>query len=358
MAVIRTRTKKDGSVSYQAVVRISGQPEARRTFSDKKSAQIWADITTAAARESATRLPDTTKFRRILLRDALLNWKKHLTCPKSNARHIPTIAELVGNISLGNLNREHVVSYIQKLRQTNSLFGRNFADSTILRHMVIIRGAVKHAAALHRVTFDLSIFNIYNIEGAWDVERERTLKPEEEKLLRASIETRRYKESWRLLLDLAIETFAREQELVLADISEVNFATRVWRIPKEHAKSGYARDIPLSNKAHAAMVRLKERLDSWNAQNASSANQKKQTRLFFEFSSPSSVCSGFRKLTQHAGIEDFHFHDLRHTGITRAALEKRSLEVHEIMRISGHKSMGMFLRYSNIRAEDLVNRMN
>lgn len=356
MATIRARKNKDGTVSYQAVVRITGQPEARRTFKDKKSAQLWADVTTAAARESATRLPDTTKFRRMSLKDAINAWAKSLTFPKSNRRLTPTVLRLVGDISLGNLSREYVLAYIEKVRKTITYRGSPYTDASILRQMGFIRSAVIHAADMHRVKFDTSFFNIKSIEGEWDAARDRIMSPEEELQLQAAIKTRVFHESWQLLVDLAIETAAREQELVLAELKEVNFGTRVWTIPKEHTKNRYAREVPLSKKAFGIMTRLKERLDAHNAAIAPGDPQRQQ-RLFFEFASPSSVCTGFHDVVKKAGLIDLHFHDLRHTAITRMVLFKRELEVHDIMRIAGHRSMAMFLRYANVRGTDIVKRM-
>ncbi len=44
-------------------------------------------------------------------------------------------------------------------------------------------------------------------------------------------------------------------------------------------------------------------------------------------------------------MEDFRFHDLRHTAVTR--LVGAGLPVAEIMKISGHSKMETFLRYVN-----------
>lgn len=52
-----------------------------------------------------------------------------------------------------------------------------------------------------------------------------------------------------------------------------------------------------------------------------------------------------------ADIEDLHFHDLRHTAVTR--LVATGLPSAEIMRISGHKQAKTFLRYVNPKADSL-----
>lgn len=52
-----------------------------------------------------------------------------------------------------------------------------------------------------------------------------------------------------------------------------------------------------------------------------------------------------------ADIKDLHFHDLRHTAVTR--LVATGLPSAEIMRISGHKQAKTFLRYVNPKADSL-----
>ena len=72
---------------------------------------------------------------------------------------------------------------------------------------------------------------------------------------------------------------------------------------------------------------------------------------------PSSVSSGLRKLAKAAALVDFRFHDLRHAALTRWVLYKRKLVILEIMKIGGHRSLEMLLRYANFRPEDMVDRM-
>jgi len=62
-----------------------------------------------------------------------------------------------------------------------------------------------------------------------------------------------------------------------------------------------------------------------------------------------------RKL-QSAGIKGLRFHDLRHEAVSR--LVEAGLSDQEVAAISGHKSMQMLRRYTHLRAEDLVHRLD
>ena len=64
----------------------------------------------------------------------------------------------------------------------------------------------------------------------------------------------------------------------------------------------------------------------------------------------------WRRALKRAGITDLRFHDLRHEAVSR--LVEAGLGDQEVAAISGHKSMQMLKRYTHLRAEDLVNRLD
>jgi len=51
---------------------------------------------------------------------------------------------------------------------------------------------------------------------------------------------------------------------------------------------------------------------------------------------------------------DLHFHDLRHEATSRLA---EKLEMHELMKVTGHKSSAMLARYYHPGAEDLAQKL-
>ena len=53
---------------------------------------------------------------------------------------------------------------------------------------------------------------------------------------------------------------------------------------------------------------------------------------------------------------DLRFHDLRHEAISR--FFEMGLSVPEVAVISGHKDARMLFRYTHLRAEDLVKKIN
>jgi len=62
----------------------------------------------------------------------------------------------------------------------------------------------------------------------------------------------------------------------------------------------------------------------------------------------------FRKAKVRAMVDDLHFHDLRHTAITRLS---RKLDVLALARMVGHRDLRMLQVYYNESAEDLAGRL-
>jgi len=64
------------------------------------------------------------------------------------------------------------------------------------------------------------------------------------------------------------------------------------------------------------------------------------------------LSGAFLKLCRKVKISDFHFHDLRHEATSR--FFEKGLNRVEVATITGHKDTKMLMRYTHLRAEDLV----
>ena len=62
-----------------------------------------------------------------------------------------------------------------------------------------------------------------------------------------------------------------------------------------------------------------------------------------------SIRNGFRSALKAAKIEDFRFHDCRHTAITR--MIQAGIPATETMKISGHTQFVTFARYVNVNEQ-------
>jgi integrase len=66
--------------------------------------------------------------------------------------------------------------------------------------------------------------------------------------------------------------------------------------------------------------------------------------------------STFRTALKRAGLQDFHFHDLRHTFASQVILNGGSLK--DVQELLGHKSMTMTLRYAHLTQESKRKAVN
>lgn len=95
-------------------------------------------------------------------------------------------------------------------------------------------------------------------------------------------------------------------------------------------------------------------------------NTRKRDELRFEYVFCDSKARPFKQINnsfqatlKKAGIEDFRFHDLRHTFATHFVMRGGSLK--ELQELLGHKTMTMALRYAHLSQEHkkkVVNLLN
>jgi integrase len=279
--------------------------------------------------------------------DILSSFLKSGEATRKHHSNAPKILALLGSTQVGQLDRAALRNYVATVLSHKTSVGRNFTAATVAAHFAILRRAIRWRADELNVAAPQVPFSTRLLPKGWDVKRDRRLSPVELRMLlaRAREAQVKYGIYWRMLIQLALETGARLQELVLSEWTEFDARARVWRLPAIHTKTKTARGIPLSRRAVRIMGIL------------GSLNHARRGRVFPCFSNPDSASAGFHKLALSAGVIDFRFHDLRHEAISRMVLRKRRLHVFEIMKIVGHSDSRMLARYANLRADELVERM-
>ncbi|MDR8877460.1 Tyrosine recombinase XerC [Burkholderia multivorans] len=140
------------------------------------------------------------------------------------------------------------------------------------------------------------------------------------------------------MIVLALETAMRQGELLKLRWENIDLRTRIAHLPI--TKNGSKRDVPLSLRAVDALTRLGVQADG----------------QVFEYTSDG-FKSAWRALVRRVGIQDLHFHDLRHEAVSRL-FELGTLDMMEVATISGHKSMQMLKRYTHLKASNLVAKLD
>jgi integrase len=163
-------------------------------------------------------------------------------------------------------------------------------------------------------------------------ERDRIATPEEFNAIQSHIGVEE-----QLINLIAYQTGMREGEILNLEIDRIDMKAGFIRLKASDTKTDDDRIIPLSGEVLGG---LREHLK------VHPLHDRRVFRI------PNSTFRWrFNKAVELAGMQDFRFHDLRHTAITN--MRRAGIDAQTIMRISGHKTMAMFLRYNSFHEEDL-----
>jgi integrase len=83
------------------------------------------------------------------------------------------------------------------------------------------------------------------------------------------------------------------------------------------------------------------------------ARQPREGELIFPFNSKS-ISGAFTRMCQYLGIEDLHFHDLRHE--CASWLFELGLDIPRVAGITGHRSWASLQRYTHLRDREPVDK--
>jgi len=346
MATILERPRKNKTPAWQVQIRIPGHSPVSQSFETRELAEEFANATETRMRKSRGRRASRSSrdFFQERFKTAIVEYMASTQCSSDEKKIATTICKHIGPIITGDIRKKAVRDYSDKMLKTNSSMGRPFKASTIAKHLTVMGKIYNWRAEELDVEVPPSPFTLTVLPKGWNVGRERRLAAHEEIALLKTIKSprRRYGYHWRLLIRLAIETGARQQELGLAKWSEFDLKNGLWRMPAIHTKKKTSRIVALSPRARR-IIRALMIIRSLSNE-----------RLFHCFASISSISAGFRKIAAAAGVVDFHFHDLRHEAISRMIAKRGNVSPFLIMKMVGHKSTEMLSRYCNATGEDMI----
>ncbi|WP_295438793.1 site-specific integrase [uncultured Thiodictyon sp.] len=359
MATITERTDASGATSYRVEVRLKGYPAQRATFTRKTDAKKWAQGTESAIREG--RHFGTVEAKRHTLADLIDRYTRDVLPTKKTATQAPQVQQLgwwkdqIGSKTLADVTPALLAEYRDTLsREPIPCTAKDPAQAGPARY--------RTPATVNRYLAALShAFTVAVKEWAW-VEFNPLLKvtkpkeprgrvrfladDERERLLSACRESRN-RDLYPAVI-LALSTGARQQEVMGLRWPQVDLTRRVATL--DDTKNGERRVLPL---AGPALELLRER----------SKVRRLDTDLVFPGhtrpAKPVDLRTPFETALKVAEIQDFHWHDLRHTAASYLAMNGASLA--EIAEVLGHKTLSMVKRYAHLseaHTASVVERMN
>jgi integrase len=348
MATIEKRTTDTGEASYRVKIRLKGYPTQTATFARLTDAKKWSQHTEAAIREG--RHFKTTEAKKHTLADLVDRYIKDVLPkkPKQAVRQKQQLEwwkEKLGYCLLADITPSLIVKYRDELASGETYRGTPRTPATVVRYMA----ALSHA------------FTIAVNEWQWleDSPMRKVKKPtesrgrvrfldndERQRLLTACKES---SNTWLYsCVILALSSGMRQGELMGLKWQDVNLKDGFLIL--HETKNGERRRIPLAGlglellKEHAKIRRL-------------------DTPLLFPSNvhadKPIALRKPFETALKTAGINDFHWHDLRHCTASYLAMNGASLA--EIAEILGHKTLQMVKRYAHLsdgHVSNVVARMN
>jgi integrase len=326
MACIRKRGSK-----WQVQVRRANIPPLVRSFNLKSDAEIWArQMEVAADRDS---LPvDPSKLRTTTVAQLIERYKVEVTPGKRSSEYETIMLNAFLRQPWANLTLDklHPQVYERALEDMN----HRLKPESIRRQLTILQHVFD--IALKRWGFPLKQNPIAVLRKP-KPGLPRSRRPSQEEVERLlDLAHRRGNGQVGLAVALAIETGLRRGELLAIRRQDIDWPKGLLCVPV--TKTGYPRVIPLTTRAINILGQLSSGEDDRLFQMTANA-----LRLAWE------------RLKAKAGIEDLHFHDLRHEAVSR--FFKMGLSVPEVALISGHRDYRMLFRYTHLRPEDVARKI-
>jgi integrase len=365
MASIRKRTNKDGSTSYRVDVRLKGFPPQRATFSRLTDAKSWGKNTESAIKEN--RYFKTAEAQKHTLGDLVDRYIRDVlpTKPKQSTdqkQQLEWFKDEIGVYTLADVTPAKIVECRDKLLTESLKTGKVRAPATVVRYLAALSHAFtiavnewewlddspmrkvrKPALPRGRVRF-LSEDTTDSSGKTIDGERTRLLKACEK-----SDNSYLYP-----VVVLALSTGMRRGEIMGLTWDDVDL--HQCRITLYETKNGEIRVVPLVGKS----------LELLKAKAKARAEEKIRridTNLLYPSKvhpdKPMDLRAPWMAALKAARIEDFRFHDLRHSAASYLAMNGASLA--EIAEVLGHKTLQMVKRYAHLseaHTAGVVERMN
>lgn len=324
-------------MSFQLRVRRKGARVQVITFDTREEAEqarlkIESELSVSIIRDYASAAQTTLRDIMERYRDEVVPGHKGADVEKTRINRILR-TEVFVDKKLAALCTEDLQDFI-----TDRL--TEVAPATVDRDLDVISQVIRYAADVWKIAAAESPF-VGLRRPKYFNERDRRLRPDEERRLlkAAQADENPYVEP---AIVLALETAARRGELLSIRKCDVFLEERYAYL--RDTKNGRPRKVPLTTRALQVCQALMAEC---------SADDEPLLKL----TANALKIAFFRRVVPASGIEDLHFHDLRHEAISRLA-ESGKFQLIELQAISGHRDTRMLLRYAHLCCGNLAEKMD
>ncbi|GJE78251.1 site-specific integrase [Methylorubrum suomiense] len=312
-------------------MRRKGIAPRAKSFDTKADAERWARSLEAEL-DRCGALPDTRSAEKTTLAQVLERYRDTVSPTKRSS--VTEIARINAILRRPICHRTMTLLSSADLATYRDERLKSVAPATVIREL----NTISHAIDTARREWDIHLAqNPCKLVRRPSPPKGRTRRlegDEEQRLLTAADKGR--VPYLRPLIELAVETGMRRGELLSLTWENVDLDRRVAHLPL--TKNGSSRDVPLSTRAVATLMKLRT---------------GESAKVFT--AAPNAVRLAWERLRRRVGLNDLHLHDLRHEAVSR--LFEKGFNVVEVASISGHRELRMLQRYTHLRAADLAKRL-
>lgn len=332
MATITKRISKDGKVtSYKACIRLKGHPTETSTHARLTDAKRWIASTESAIREG--RHFHRSKAAKCTFKEAVDRYLANTTFKgKTRASELNLWLRHIGNVELGTITDSHIIKAKDAILNEVVRGGGKRKSSTVNVYLTHLN---------HFFSECVSEYKLIEKNPCIGVKKPKTLKgrvrylsdSERGKLLEVC--RNNTNRSLYLIVVLALSTGMRKSELLGIKWQDVDLKSGALIL--SNTKNGERRRVPVQGLAlellrDHAKVRL--------------INSDLLFSSFNDANRPMSIRRLFDNAIKQAEIENFTFHDLRHSAASYLAMNGAGPL--DIAAILGHKTLAMVQRYAHL----------
>jgi len=324
---------------WRVQIRRKGHNPITETFPTKAAAAIWAR--SVEAEMDAKRYQDSRGLDHISLKETIQRYRTEIGPFGKNKTAVLAMWERIhGDITLSQITDDFLTDHVRNRRKQNA------SGVTIAIDLTYLGGIFRTARALWKLPVSQEPFrsareNMAHLKISTR-SKERVRRPTTDEITRLCdyLDTHSAL-PMRDLINFAIESAMRIDEITQlrwVDLNETDRTITIRDRKHPRQKIGNNQEVPLLGRTFQIVQAQPKPAVIDSASRIFPVNSK-------------TVSSIFPRAKTALKIDDLHFHDLRHEGVSR--LFEQGYRIEEVALISGHRDWKMLARYTQIRAKSL-----
>lgn len=351
MATIMERTGKDGKTRFTVQIRIKGHKPQTATFDRVTDAKQWVQRTEGDLRRGR-HLTDS-EAKRHTLADVIDRYiatvlpRKAPSTASTQKTQLDYWKERIGHLSLAGITPAIISQERDVLANGKTFKSPKRSPSTVIRYMAVLSHLMNTAMKEWQLVEDNPVRKVAKPKEPRG--RVRFLSDDERTALLSECKASKNPYLHDVVM-VALCTGMRRGEIMHLTWDQVHFDRR--NIVIENTKNGERRTIPIRGEIERLLTeRAKIRRIDTPYIFPALYRANKQAK-------PIDLQGAWDSALERAKIENFKFHDLRHTAASYLTMQGATLA--ELAEVLGHKTLQMVKRYSHLSEQhtgDLLERL-